>query len=32
MTEFVEENDDGQDEQKGDDITDEAMAQHIETM
>ena len=32
MTEFMEEDDDGQDEQKGDDITDEAVAQRIETM
>src|SRR6202521_4288134 len=32
MTEFVEENDDRQHEQEGDDVTDEAMAQRIETM
>jgi hypothetical protein len=28
----MEENDDGEHEQKGDDVTDEAMAQRIETM
>src|ERR1700760_2325604 len=32
MAEFVEEHDDGQDEQEGDRITDESMAQRIETM
>src|ERR1700729_3066253 len=32
MTELVEEDDDGQDEQEGDRITDEPMAQRIETM
>src|SRR6201995_3503208 len=32
MAELVEEHDDGQDEQEGDRITDESMAQRIETM
>src|ERR1700676_5796800 len=32
MTKFVEENDDRQHEQEGDDVADEPMAQHIETM
>src|SRR3977135_2711224 len=32
MTKFVEENDDCQHEQEGDDVADEPMAQHIETM
>jgi hypothetical protein len=32
MAEFVEENHDGQHEQEGDDVTDEPMAQRIETM
>src|ERR1700761_3920807 len=32
MAELVEEHDDGQDEQEGDRITDEPMAQRIETM
>src|SRR3954449_663011 len=32
MAELVEENDDRQDEQEGNDVTDESMAQRIETM
>jgi hypothetical protein len=32
MSKLVKENDDRQDEQKGDDVADEAMAQGIETM
>src|ERR1700694_3572005 len=32
MTKFVKENDDRQHEQEGDDVADEPMAQHIETM
>src|SRR6266853_3519119 len=32
MAEFVEENDDGQNEQKRNDVTDESMTQRIETM
>ena len=32
MAELMEENDDGQDEQEGNDVTDEPMAQRIETM
>src|SRR5881394_3679108 len=32
MAEFVEEHDDRQDEQEGNDVTDESMAQRIETM
>ena len=32
MAELVEENDDGQDEQERNDVTDEPMAQRIETM
>jgi hypothetical protein len=32
MTELVEENDNGQHEQEGNDVTDEPMAQRIETM
>jgi hypothetical protein len=32
MAELVKENDNGEDEQKRDDVTDEAMAQRIETM
>jgi hypothetical protein len=32
MAEFVEKNDDGQDEQEGDGIADEPMAQRIESM
>jgi hypothetical protein len=32
MAEFVEEHDDGQDEQEGNDVADESMTQRIETM
>jgi hypothetical protein len=32
MTELMEENDDRQNEQEGNDVTDEPMAQRIETM
>src|SRR5476651_1058527 len=32
MTELMEEDDDGEHKQEGDDVTDEAMAQRIETM
>src|SRR6202051_1939675 len=32
MTKFVEENDDRQNEKEGDNVADEPMAQHIETM